>query len=896
MSLRPKIVKLARMIGGIPGMLNKIDENAPEYYALECVVTDEMADVAVCAGLRKPRTMQYLANKCGKSLEETTRLAHQLADTGVFTIWKDKTDGLERCYVEIFAPGTLERMVGNREQLAKYPQIGRAFDVYTGKTGASLASTLPMGTSLMRVIPIESAIDGNPQAVDFEKISYYMDKFDVYSVSDCSCRAARRVMGDGCGHLETDMCLHLGPAAEFYAETGKARYVTKEEALELLKRAEENGLMHSVPNIHEPGESDSICNCCACSCFGLRVGLLYGARDAIRSNYVAKIDEEKCVACGQCVEHCPGNALKMGQKLCTKEPLPKEPSYKKITNSTWSEKDWNVDYRDNKEDTVATGTAPCKAACPAHIAVQGYLRLAAQGRYRDALSLIKKENPFPAVCGRICNHACEAECTRGSVDEAVAIDEVKRFIADQDLNAENRYIPPMVNQIGKPYEEKIAIIGAGPAGMTCAFFLAQKGYKPVVFDKALRPGGMLMNGIPSFRLEKDVVEAEINILKEMGVEFRCGIEVGKDITIDELRKQGYKGFYVAIGAQGSRALGIPGEDAQGVQSGITFVTDQNQGKDVTLHGRTVVIGGGNVAVDVARTAIRVGSESVGMYCLESREIMPAAADEVEEAEKEGITVHNSWGPKEILTENGKVTAVVFKKCVSVFDKDHKFNPSYDENETITVECENVLLSIGQSIVWGDLLKDTKVEFNRNGTVKVDPLTYQTAEPDIFAGGDVYTGPKFAIDAIAAGKEAAISLHRFVHEGQSLTLGRDRRIYRALDKSNAVIPLESFDTVSRQQPGYNAAKARSFGDTRITFTEEQIRKETARCLGCGATKVDEYMCIGCGQCTTKCAFDAIRLEKNNDAWGMEFEVLPLAVAKHVVKRTANIVASSITGKK
>jgi len=896
MSLRPKIVKLARMIGGIPGMLNKIDENAPEYYALECVVTDEMADVAVCAGLRKPRTMQYLADKCGKSLEETTKLAHQLADTGVFTIWTDKNDGLERCYVEIFAPGTLERMVGNREQLAKYPQIGKAFEEYTAHTGASLASTLPMGTSLMRVIPIESAIDGNPQAVDFEKISYYMDKFDVYSVSDCSCRAARRVLGDGCGHLETDMCLHLGPAAEFYADTGKARYVTKEEALELLKRAEENGLMHSVPNIQDPGESDSICNCCACSCFGLRVGLLYGARDAIRSNYVAKIDEEKCVACGQCVEHCPGNALKMGQKLCTKEPLPEEPSYKKITHSAWSEKDWNVDYRTNKEDTVATGTAPCKAACPAHIAVQGYLRLAAQGRYRDALALIKKENPFPAVCGRICNHACEAECTRGTVDEAVAIDEVKRFIADQDLSAEHRYIPPMVNQIGKPYEEKIAIVGAGPAGMTCAFFLAQKGYKPVVFDKALRPGGMLMNGIPSFRLEKDVVEAEINILKEMGVEFRCGVEVGKDITIDELRSQGYKGFYLAIGAQGGRALNIPGEDAEGVRSGIDFVTDQNQGKDVTLQGRTVVIGGGNVAVDVARTAVRVGAESVAMYCLEGRDIMPAAADEVEEAEKEGILVQNSWGPKEILTENGKVKAVVFKKCLSVFDSEHRFNPTYDENDTVTVECENVLLSIGQSIVWGNLLKGTKVELNRNGTVKADPFTYQTAEPDIFAGGDVYTGPKFAIDAIAAGKEAAISLHRFVHEGQSLVAGRDRRIYRALDKSNAVVPLDSFDSASRQQPGYNAAKARSFGDTRITFTEEQIRKETARCLGCGATKVDEYMCIGCGQCTTKCAFDAIKLVKNNDAWGMKFEVLPLAVAKHVVKRTANIVASSLKGKK
>lgn len=674
MSLRPKIVKLARMIGGVPGMLNKIDEDAPEYYALECVVTDEMADIALCAGLRKPRTMQYLADKSGKSLEETTRLAHELANTGVFTVWTDRDDGLERCYVEIFAPGTLERMVGNREQLARYPQIGKAFNAYTSKLGASLASTLPMGSSLMRVIPIESSIDGDPQAVDFEKISYYLDKYDVFSVSDCSCRASRRIMGEGCGHLEKDMCLHLGPAAEFYAETGKARYVTKEEAREIIKRAEENGLMHSMPNIHEPGDSDSICNCCACSCFGLRIGLMYGARDAIRSNYVAKIDEEKCVACGQCVEYCTGNALKLGQKLCTKEPLKAEPSYKKINTSRWTRADWNVDYHENKVDTVETGTAPCKTACPAHIAVQGYLRLAAQGRYRDALALIKKENPFPAVCGRICNHVCETECTRGSIDEAVAIDEVKRFIADQDLNAETRYIPPMVNQTGEPYPEKIAIIGAGPAGMSCAFYLAQKGYRPVVFDKAGRPGGMLMNGIPSFRLEKDVVEAE------------------------------------------------------------------------------------------------------------------------------GITVENGWGPKEILAENGRVKAVVFKKCVSVFDENHRFHPVYDEAETVTVECENVLLSIGQSIEWGELLAGTKAVCNRNGTVKADPLTCQTAEPDIFAGGDVVTGPKFAIDAIAAGKEAAISLHRYVHEGQSLTLGRDRRIYHALDKGNALIEAGSFDTTPPPEAG------------------------------------------------------------------------------------------------
>ena len=896
MALRPKIVKLARMIGGVPGMMNKIDENAPEYYALACVVTDDQADVAVCAGLRKPRTMEYLAKKCGKSLEETTRLAHELADEGVFTIWTDRNDGLERCYVEIFAPGTLERMVGNREQLAKHPEIGRAFDEYTGKTGASLATTIPMGTSLMRVVPIQSSIDGNPQAVDFEKLSYYLDKYDVYSVSDCSCRASRRVLGEGCGHLEQDMCLHLGPAAEYYADTGKARYVTKEEALEIIKRAEDNGLMHSMPNIHEPGESDSICNCCACSCFGLRVGLMYGARDAISSNFVAEIDESKCVACGQCVEYCPGKALKMGQKLCTKEPLVNEPDYKNINDSKWSEADWDVDYRTNREDTVATGTAPCKTACPAHVAVQGYLRLAAEGRYRDALELIKKENPFPAVCGRICNHRCETECTRGSVDEAVAIDEVKRFIADHDLNAETRFIPPMINQIGKPYPEKIAIIGAGPAGMTCAYYLAAKGYSPTVFDKTARPGGMLMNGIPNFRLEKDVVQAEIDILKEMGVEFQCGVEVGKDVTIDELRAQGYKGFYVAIGLQSGGKLGIPGEDAEGVMAGIDFTKKVNLEGKQQLSGKVVVIGGGNIAADVARTAVRCGAESVTLYCLESYDEMPMGVEDRSECEKDGIIIRAGWGQTEIVANDGKCAGIKFRKCVSVKNAEGRFAPVFDDAVTEEAECTTVMYCIGQKVEWKDLLKGTKVEFNPNGTVKADPLTYQTAEPDIFVGGDAYTGQKFAIDAIAAGKEGAISLHRWVHEGQSLILGRDKRIYRALDKENALIDVNAVDHGHRQIPGYNEAKRATFGDGRATFTEEQIKKETARCLGCGATKVDEYMCVGCGQCTTRCKFDAIKLVKKHDAWGMEYEVLPLAVAKHVVKRTGAIAAKALKGKK
>lgn len=886
--LRQKIVKLAKVVGGVSGIINKIDENAPEYYSLAAILTDEEADVAIAAGLRKERTAEYLAQKVGKPLEEVKGIAETLGFKGIFRVTTSPVDGKDRYYMQIFAPGIMEMMVNNKQILNEHPEVGRAFEEYTRIRMATMSPMMPDGYGLMRVVPVESSIKDIPNVNDYEKLSYYLDKYNLFSVSPCSCRSSRRIIGEGCGHLEEDMCVQMGKGAEYYIRTGRARQITREEALEIIKRAEENGLMHNMPNIEEAGESAAICNCCACSCFGLRVGLLYGARDVIRSNFVAKIDETKCVACGQCVETCPGNALKLGQKISTKKPLPMPEKYRKMSNSLWHKSDWNVDYRENQQDVIATGTAPCKTACPAHIAVQGYLRLAAQGDYQGALALIKKENPFPAVCGRICNHRCETECTRGLIDEAVAIDEVKRFIADHDLNKETRYIPPMINQIGRPYEQKIAIIGAGPAGMSCAFYLAEKGYKPTIFEKEYRPGGMLMNGIPAFRLEKDVVQAEIDILKEMGVEFKCGVEVGKDVTIAELREQGYKGFYVAIGAQGGRSIGIAGEDAKGVESGISFICDVTLGIEKKLNGVTVVIGGGNVAIDVARTASRVGASETLMFCLEDRDHMPADADEVAEAEHEGIKVNNSWGPKEILVEDGKIKGVVFKKCISVFDDEHRFAPKYDEACLITVECDHLLLSVGQSIVLGDLLEGTKVEFNGNGTVKADALTYQTAELDIFVGGDVYTGPKFAIDAIAAGKEAAISLHRWVQDGQTLTLGRDRRNYISLDKSNVSIE-QNYDNTKRQQPGYNSAKKETFNDTRVTFTEDQVKKETARCLACGATKVDEYMCVGCGLCTTKCKFDAIRLEKVRDVHADIFETMPIKVAAHVVKKAGKIIA-------
>ena len=454
------------------------------------------------------------------------------------------------------------------------------------------------------------------------------------------------------------------------------------------------------------------------------------------------------------------------------------------------------------------------------------------------------------------------------------------------MDKNRRFIPAKKHDYGKP----VAVIGSGPAGLSCAYYLAEDGYKVTVFEKLSKPGGMLTVGIPSFRLEKNVVEAEIDILKEMGVVFKTNTEVGKDVSLDDLRKQGFKAFYLAIGAQGGRKLGLENEDAKGVIAGVEFLRDVNLGKKSALHGKVIVIGGGNVAIDVARTAVREGAESVAMYCLEARNEMPALDEEIEEALEEDIVINNSWGPKRIISKDGKVTGIELKKCVSVFDKDKKFNPKYDENETITVDADFVLLSVGQSIDWGGLLTDSAVVLNRNNTAQADSFTYQTAQSDVFVGGDAYTGPKFAIDAIAAGKQAAISIHRFVQPGQSLTYGRDRREYVALDKQNIVV--ESYDTTRRQLAGHNAKNRKTFKDTRETFTEEQIKKETERCLGCGAVQVDQYMCIGCGQCTTKCRFDAISLVKKYNNFAPVYEKLPLAVAKYAVRRSGKIAVSSI----
>ena len=563
------------------------------------------------------------------------------------------------------------------------------------------------------------------------------------------------------------------------------------------------------------------------------------------------------------MEACPAGAVKLGQKLCDKEGC--EITYPRMPlpgDQPWGEHMWTHNYRDvNRINCYDTGTAPCKTACPAHIGIQGYLQLAKEGRYEDALALIKKDNPLPAVCGHVCNRRCEDACTRGTIDEAVAIDEVKRFIAERDLNAETRFIPKKtIPSLKGGFEEKIAIIGAGPAGLSCAYFLALTGYKPTIFEKNAEPGGMLRYGIPSYKLEKNLLAAEIDVIRQLGVEIRCGVEIGKDVTIEDLREQGYKGFYAAIGCQRGRKSGISGENAEGAYTAVDFLRKAGAKESFALEGDVVVVGGGNVAIDAARISSRCTDAKISMFCLEAREKMPASNEEIEEALEEGIELNCGWGPKEVLEEDGHVSGVVFKKCTRVFDAQGRFSPEYDENDTVTVPCRHVIFSVGQAIDWGHMLDNLHVELRPNGGALANKLTYQTSEPDIFVGGDVYTGPKFAIDAIAAGREGAVSLHRYVHEHCTLTIGRNRRDFIELDKEN--IKVETYDSSSRQIPPKADIKeqAKTFRDLSQSLTEEQVKKETSRCLSCGASVVDPNKCIGCGVCTTKCMFDAIHLHR------------------------------------
>lgn len=887
---RQEILDLANKIGRTKaGTSREAIPFGPEYYALEPILTPFQAKVALYVAFRDKLSAAEIATAAGEPLDQVTEALSHLAWTGV-TFW-NTVDGVDKYWHDIFVPGHLEMINNNKEIVAKHPEVAEAFYYFGSKKGPMAAGIMPIGGGPMRVLPIERAIDGSTKKASYEELTKHLNEADVFSVSDCSCRTSRESMGEGCGHLKEEMCIQLGHAAEYYIKTGRGREITREEAFEIIRNAEDNGLMHSIPNLDTPGHTHAICNCCGCGCYAMRLANEFLNNDIVRSNYKSVVDESKCVACGECVDVCPTNAVRLGQKLCSKTPIDEQVTKITPRNTEWKEDKWNSDYRINRKNALDSGTAPCITKCPAHIPVQGYIKLASQGKYTDALELIKKHNPLPAVCGRICPRLCEEDCTRGDFDEAVAVDDIKKFIAEKDLEASSRFMPRIRHDYS---DKKIAIIGSGPSGLTCAYDLALDGYDVTVFEKEAKLGGMLTLGIPSYRLEKDVLDAEIDVIREMGVKFETGVEIGKDITIASLREKGFGAFYVAIGASTGRGLGIEGEKSDGVMTGVDFLKKTNLGEETGLNGKVVVIGGGNVAIDVARSSVRLsGVAQVDLYALESREEMPAHEEEVAEAFSEGIAVNNAWGPTRIINEGGKVVGIEFKRCVSTFDDSGRFNPKFDENDLKIVPCDYVILSVGQTYAYGDMFEGENVLLTGRGTVDVHAITLQSSQPDIFAGGDVASGPKLAIDAIAAGKEAAVSIHRFVQKGQSLVFGRDTHSYVMLDKDNLDDRLD-YDGTERQRTVHvdgNVSKT-TFKDLRGVLTEEQIQKETARCLSCGASKADEYLCVGCGACTLRCKFDAISLERVHDVIGYEIEDLPKAVLKKALTRKAKIAINKI----
>jgi len=539
------------------------------------------------------------------------------------------------------------------------------------------------------------------------------------------------------------------------------------------------------------------------------------------------IDISKCTGCGECARVCPV-VRKNEYDMQMSERRAAFRKYAQAVPGAFS-----IEKR---------GTSPCKATCPAHISVQGYVALTAQGKYQEALKLIKEENPLPAICGRVCHHPCETACMRGELDEPVAIDSIKRFLADLDLSSETRFIP----QIKEKRNEKVAIIGSGPAGLSCAYYLAIEGYRVTVFEKLPVLGGMLTVGIPSYRLPKNTIEAEIQVIRDMGVEFKTGVEIGKDFTISQLRDQGYKAFFMGIGAQECKALGIPGEEFEGVVPGVEYLRDINLGKKVLLGDRVAVIGGGNVAMDTVRTAIRNGSSKPFIVYRRSEKEMPANEEEIRECREEGIEIMTLTNPKRIIGENGWVKAV---ECVRMQlgepDASGRRRPVAIVGSEFIMEVDAVVPAIGQESDWACLTEDCACRLTDWGTMRIDPLTLQTHDPDIFAGGDSVTGPRTVIEAIAAGKQAAISIGRYIR-GEDLSAGREKE-WQAVQQ----VSTDGYDTMPRARMPVVSPEIRTgnFEEVQLGLTEEQVRAEAARCLSCG-------VCSECYQCVEACLAEAV----------------------------------------
>ena len=607
---RELILKLGQKITDRIGV--KVTENDPEYWGLASVVTDEMAEVALAMKVRVPVTAAEVAKKCKKSVERTEELLEEMSVIGVIEYNWENEDHHKQYVLPMFVPGCAEFMVMNKEQVEEHTEIADFFEQMARLPLEKVTPMVPLGGAGigMHVIPVEKAIPANQQSASVEHISHWLNKYDKYSVGACSCRRQQRIRGEGTGDLEDDLCIGVGDMADYCVETGKGRYIDYDEVMEILQRAEDNGYVHQITNIDGEDKIFAICNCAVGVCNALRTSQLFNTPNMSRSAYRASVEPEKCVACGRCVEYCPAGAAKLGQKLCTKDGGHITYPQQELPDTTkWGPEKWNPNYRDdNQINCYDTGTAPCKTACPAHLPVQGYIKMASQGRYLDALKLIKTENPFPAVCGAICNRRCEDACTRGTIDQAVAIDEIKKFIAEQELHAEKRYIPPMLNYSGKPFEEKVAVIGAGPAGISAGIYAASRGKKVLITEKNTVGGligkvstvthyaGIMTEETGSSFAKRLKIQAEntgIDIIYEEVTQVELQGSIKKVFTKDGAYDA--KKIVLANGTT-PRKLNIPGEaELTGKGMGMNAQRDGRKYTDKNIY----VVGGADGAVKEA---------------------------------------------------------------------------------------------------------------------------------------------------------------------------------------------------------------------------------------------------------------------------------------------------------
>jgi NADPH-dependent glutamate synthase beta subunit-like oxidoreductase len=525
----------------------------------------------------------------------------------------------------------------------------------------------------------------------------------------------------------------------------------------------------------------------------------------------------KPLFCHHCKE--PDCAL-----ACPEDAITKDPQTGVVLHDT--EKCTGCNAVPNKSGAEKQQTSPCRAECPAHIDVQGYVNLAAKGKFEEALALIKKSSPFPSICGRVCHHPCESNCSRGDIDKSVGIHGIERFIADLDLNASKRYMP----RIKDKKEDKVAIVGSGPAGLTCAYYLAVKGYQVTVFEKAAEPGGMLTTGLPSYRLPGKVVEAEIQHIRDLGVTMKTNVEIGTDVTVAQLRQEGYKAFFVGVGTQECIELGIEGEALDGVYPGLDYLRLVNQGEQVALGKNVAVIGGGNAAMDAVRSARRLGAENAFIIYRRGLEEMPANAEEIEECQQEGIQINTLIQPLRFISENGRVKAIeCLKMQLAEPDESGRRRPEPVPGSEFTIEVDNAISALGQEAEWSCLTAECACTLSDWGTMNVDPLTLQSDDPDIFAGGDAVRGPQSIIEAIADGKQAAVSIDFFI-KGRDLKLGRGEELKTITNPQKEVY--NKIDPV--QMPRLDAQeRVNNFDEVQQGLTEEMVIQEAKRCINCGS---------------------------------------------------------------